>query len=150
MLVRHSGPWWRPAGLRLETTMTENLTPADVVRGPLFAVHTSPPWLLHLSGELDLDGAPALTVALQGTTRRGGTVGLDLSELTFRDSTGINAIMNIVRLLGEFGRIVLFNPSPTIGRLIEICGLVGIIDISDDLSPGPLHPDSTPRRVGTF
>jgi anti-anti-sigma factor len=132
--------------------MTEYLTHADVVQGPLFAVHASPPWLLQLSGELDLDGAPALTVALQGPTRRGGTVGLDLSELTFRDSTGINAIMNTVRLLGEFGRIVLFNPSPTIRRLIEICGLVGIIDINDDLSPAH-HVDrpntgSAPPRQG--
>jgi anti-anti-sigma factor len=115
--------------------MTENLTHAGVVQGPLFAVHAEPPWLLHLSGELDLNGAPALTLALQGPTRRGGTVGLDLSELTFRDSTGIHAIMEIVRLLGEFGRIVLFNPSPVVRRLVETCGLVGIIDINDDLSP---------------
>jgi anti-anti-sigma factor len=115
--------------------MIENLTHAGVVQGPLFAVHASPPWLLHLSGELDLDCGPALTVTLQRPTRRSGTVGLDLSELTFMDSTGIHAIMETVRLLGEFGRIVLFNPSPIIRHLIEICGLVGIIDINDDLSP---------------
>jgi anti-sigma B factor antagonist len=120
--------------------MTENLTHADVVQGALFAVHASSPWLLHLSGELDLDGARALTNALEGPTKRGGTIGLDLAELTYMDSTGIHVILNTVRLLGERGRVVLFNPCPLVRRLIEICGLDGTIDINDDPS-SPHHLD---------
>ena len=72
-------------------------------------MYAKPPWLLHLSGELDLCSAPALTIALEGPTKRGGTIGLELAELTYVDSTGIYAILNTVRLLGERGRVVLFN-----------------------------------------
>ena len=98
-------------------------------------MYAEPPWLLHLSGELDLCSAPALTKVLEGPTKRGGTIGLDLAELTYMDSTGLHVILNTIRLLGERGRVVLFNPSPVVQRLLEICGLDGMIDIND-------HPSS--------
>ena len=95
-------------------------------------MHAEPPWLLHLSGELDLCSAPALTTALEGPTSRGGTVGLDLANLTYMDSTGIHVILNTIQLLGERGQVVLYNPVPIVRRLLDICGLVGLIDINDD------------------
>ena len=98
-------------------------------------MYAKPPWLLHLSGELDLCSAPALTIALEGPTKRGGTIGLELAELTYVDSTGIYAILNTVRLLGERGRVVLFNPPPMVRRLLEICGLNDMIAVS-------CHPSS--------
>ena len=67
-----------------------------------------------------------------GPTSRGGTVGLDLAELTYMDSTGIHVILNTVNLLGERGRVVLYRPVPLVRRLLEVCGLVGLIDINDD------------------
>jgi anti-anti-sigma factor len=112
--------------------MTKNLADDGVVRDALFAVHAEPPWLLHLSGELDLRSAPALTTALEGPIRRGGTVGLDLANLTYMDSTGIRVILNTIHLLGERGHVVLYNPSPIVRRLLEICGLGGTIEVHDD------------------
>ena len=117
----------------------ENLASDGAEQETLFAVYAEPPWLLHLSGELDLDSAPALTVALEGPTERGGTIGLELAKLTYMDSTGIHVIVKAVGRLGERGRIVLYNPQPIVRRLIDICGLVGTIDINDD--PPPHHPD---------
>ena len=90
--------------------MTEDLADDGAVQNASFAVHAEPPWLLHLSGELDLCSAPALRIALEGPTSRGGTVGLDLADLTYMDSTGIHVILNTVHLLGERGRVVLYNP----------------------------------------
>ncbi len=117
--------------------MTEDLADDGAVQKASFAVYAEPPWLLHLSGELDLCSAPALRIALEGPTSRGGTVGLDLAELTYMDSTGIHVILNTVHLLGERGRVVLYHPVPLVRRLLELCGLVGMIDINDD--PESLH-----------
>jgi anti-anti-sigma factor len=51
------------------------------------------------------------------------------------DSTGIYVILNAVSLLGERGRVVIYSPSPMVRRLIDICGLDGMIDINDDPAP---------------
>jgi anti-anti-sigma factor len=115
--------------------MIEDLAYEGVAQEVPFAVYAEPPWLLHLSGELDLDTAPALTKVLDGLTGRGGTIGLDCADLTYMDSSGLHVILNTVGLLGERGRVVLFNPSPVVRRLIEICGLDGMIVVSD-------HPSS--------
>ena len=119
--------------------MTEDLATTGAVQETAFSVYAEPPWLLHLSGELDLATAPALAAALEDSIRLGGTIGLDVAELSYMDSTGIRVIFNTVRLLGDRGRVVLFNPSPIVRRLIEMCGLVGTIDIND--GPPPHHPD---------
>jgi anti-sigma B factor antagonist len=100
-----------------------------------FAVYAEPPWLLHLSGELDLCTAPALAKMLEGPTERGGTIGLDLADLTYIDSSGLHVILNTVRRLGEGGRVVFFNPSPAVRHFVELCGLDGMIDVSDLSSP---------------
>jgi anti-anti-sigma factor len=127
--------------------MIENLPSDGAVQETLFAVYAEPPWLLHLSGELDLCSAPALTIALEGPTKRGGTIGLDLAELNYMDSTDIHVILNAVSLLGDRGRVVLFNPSPLVRRLIEICGLVGTIDINDDPPRLQIRFEESPRMT---
>jgi anti-sigma B factor antagonist len=113
--------------------MIENLAYDGTAQEALFAWTPSRRGF-HLSGELDLCSAPALTKALGAPTKRGGTIGLDLAELTYMDSTGLHVILNTIHVLGERGRVVLFNPSPMVRRLIEICGLDGTIDINDDPS----------------
>ena len=100
-----------------------------------FTVYAESPWLLHLAGELDVVASSALTTALEARARRGGTIGLDLAELTFMDSTGVKAIGNAAQLLGERGRIIAFHPRPSIRRVIEISGIANLIDIDDDPSP---------------
>ena len=122
--------------------MTDDLGQGPVSGGTLFAVHADPPWLLHLSGELDMDSAPALSAALEEPVRRGGTVGLNVAELSFIDSSGLNTILTANRLLGDRGRIVIFQPGPAIRRLIEITGLEGIINVA----PGPAATYEGPRR----
>ena len=62
------------------------------IRQPLFTVDVEPPSLVRLAGELDVVGAPTLAGALEPLTRRGGTIRIDLAELTFIDSTGVGAL----------------------------------------------------------
>ena len=86
-----------------------------------FAVYADPASMLRLSGELDAAGASTLASALDPLTAR-GVMGLDLAELTFMDSTGIKALCQAPQRLGGYGRVVLFNRSPFVLRVIDIAG----------------------------
>ena len=57
------------------------------------------------SGELDLASAPAVRDALAGALADGaGAVVVDLSRVTFLDSTGLAALLNAARRLRRAGR----------------------------------------------
>lgn len=49
--------------------------------------------VLTVSGELDMDTAPDLTQAADVLDLRGQTLALDLSDVTFVDSSGLNALL---------------------------------------------------------
>jgi len=121
--------------------MTERPATDATTGGASFSVHVDPPWLLHLAGELDLASAPTLEVALEGPIEQGGLIGLDVAELTFMDSTGIKVLVHARRLLGERGRVVLFEPTCAVRRVIEICGLHEMFDLED--APAALNEASS-------
>jgi anti-anti-sigma factor len=74
----------------------------------------------RLVGELDLATTRQLQEALEQLPAEGEVV-LDLSELTFIDSTGLHAIVEHAR--ADDGPIVLANPSETVRRVLHIAGL---------------------------
>jgi anti-anti-sigma factor len=83
-----------------------------------------------LTGELDTAGAAALGefVTALGRASGGGEVVIDLSGLTFIDSTGIQALLQAESdLSGGGGRLVLRDPPEAITRLLSICGLAEVI-----------------------
>jgi anti-anti-sigma factor len=98
---------------------------------PLFAVDAESASMLRFTGEVDLDCAPAFANALAPLTGRDGTIGLDLTELTFMDASGINALCQAARHVGDRGRIVVFRPTTRVRRVLEITGVVGVIAIDD-------------------
>jgi stage II sporulation protein AA (anti-sigma F factor antagonist) len=102
--------------------MTESLAHDDVEE-PSFTVYAEEPSLLHLSGELDLNGGPELATALEPLTRRGGTITIDVADLTFMDSTGINMLCAAARDVGGRGRVVVLHSTPAVRRVFEITGL---------------------------
>ena len=72
------------------------------------------------SGELDLSNVAELTERLAGNS---DTV-LDLSELSFMDSTGIHLILSTAeRARSEGWEFTVRNPHPAVLRVIEIAGL---------------------------
>jgi anti-anti-sigma factor len=99
---------------------------------PWLSVYANPPWVLHLAGELDLASAPAVTRMLEKLARHTDRIGLDLAEVSFIDSTGVRTLCDAARLVGDRGRVTVFRPSTAARRIIELSGLVGTIDISDD------------------
>jgi anti-sigma B factor antagonist len=64
--------------------------------------------VLRLRGELDLRTVPKLRMRLAEALQRGsGPVVVDLTEVTFIDSTGLSALLNALRRLTRAGRRML-------------------------------------------
>jgi anti-sigma B factor antagonist len=107
----------------------------------LFAVHTVPledgAVRVEAEGELDLATAPQLEELLRRQLDASGDVTLDLSRVTFMDSSGLQAIIAILRGANTNGTRLRIAGSmmPQIQRLIEITGLQDILPV-DDGRPG--------------
>jgi anti-sigma B factor antagonist len=88
--------------------------------------------VVTLKGELDLSGSPLLREHLVRLTEMGVySVVMDLSELTFIDSTGLGVfIMDWRRLTVEGGSFVVRGPRPRVRRIFEIAGLAPMLDPS--------------------
>jgi anti-anti-sigma factor len=72
--------------------------------------------VIKLIGELDLETAHVLEDTFVNGPP-GAEVSLDLSELTFMDSSGLRVLLGLRNL---YGQVVLINPSPPVERLLEL------------------------------
>ena len=83
------------------------------------------------SGELDIATAPHLADALSEAARGSAAVILDLSELTFMDSTGLHAIVSAHTRLHETAcRLVLVPGCHQIQRIFEITGTEHVLEFA--------------------
>jgi anti-anti-sigma factor len=87
------------------------------------------PACLRLAGELDLSTAPELTTAIDRLAAEGHReLLLDLSELTFCDSTGIAAFVrgdNLAAAAGGWLRIT--GATGRVARVLEVTGLAEVL-----------------------
>ncbi|WP_033825600.1 STAS domain-containing protein [Kitasatospora sp. MBT63] len=105
---------------------------------------------LTAAGELDLMTAPALYRRVQESFGGRGAVLLELSGLTFCDSSGLNSLIRLRRRAQETdGRLVLVAPSPQMARLLTVTGVGEIFEIQDSLRDAwAAHPvPGTPPRT---
>jgi anti-anti-sigma factor len=84
------------------------------------AISPEGPRGLRLAGELDLRSLRRLTAAFAALPARAT---LDLSELTFIDSSGLHAIEEIARAQNGNGPLILTGTPATVARLLEITNL---------------------------
>ncbi|GGY51642.1 hypothetical protein GCM10010363_35830 [Streptomyces omiyaensis] len=82
--------------------------------------------LVRLGGEIDLDTAEgletALTAALSGCHDGAGLL-LDLSEVSFCDSTGLNTLLRLRLLaLGRHTPLTIGAASDQVSRLLDVTG----------------------------
>ncbi|HZA26655.1 MAG TPA: STAS domain-containing protein [Actinomycetota bacterium] len=75
---------------------------------------------LRLQGEMDLASKEAFADALRSLTREDGDITLDLSDLTFIDSTGIQALIKAAENLQEEARLILHAPGKTVLRVFDL------------------------------
>ena len=84
-----------------------------------------------LVGELDEHSAEFVRRKLDAAFQDNNfnAVILDLSRMSFMDSTGIGVVIGRYKLLKKLGkRIYVKNPSPTVDKIFKMSGLYEIID----------------------
>jgi anti-sigma B factor antagonist len=96
---------------------------------------------LKVSGEVDLSTAPA--IQQQGIRALSdpaiSTLTLDLSEVTFIDSTGIGTLVQLRLTADEHHKkFVLARPSERVQRVLSITALTAAFTIDDTASASPL------------
>jgi anti-sigma B factor antagonist len=89
--------------------------------------------LVAPSGEIDASTAPTLGRRLLALVDEGKTgLVVDLSRVTFLDSTALGVLLNAVRQLSSRrGQLVLVCPSDRVLRPFQITGLVQRLSITD-------------------
>lgn len=85
--------------------------------------------VIAFSGEIDLAVAEAFSSALQPYVDAGGPVTVDLSEVTFMDSSGIHAIIEAARGLGDRGCIIIHGAHDGIQKVFELTMLDSVSNI---------------------
>lgn len=82
-----------------------------------------------VTGEADADNCRELGEAILGNDVV-GPVQVDLSELTFLDSSAVSELLRIHKLLGEQDVVMsIVTPSPAVHRVLEITGLLEIFGL---------------------
>jgi anti-anti-sigma factor len=81
---------------------------------------------LILSGELDLASAPHLQLLAMNICAAGAReLVLDLSKMTFTDSTGVRTILGVQRVCRDHATgFLLTRPRPSVRRIFELAGLL--------------------------
>jgi anti-anti-sigma factor len=87
-----------------------------------FGIMADGPHMFSVSGELDMATVPLMNVAIAPAVSRGGPITIDVSDLTFMDSTGVGAILKSATELAT-GCIVLHGVHDEVGRLIDLMGV---------------------------
>ncbi|MGW4527713.1 STAS domain-containing protein [Amycolatopsis sp. NPDC004378] len=86
--------------------------------------------MLHLRGAMDLDTrALVLAQFRAAVAMRPSMVVLDLTEVGFCGSTGLEALVRLQLDCDEQGIQIQVRPSPHLRKLLEITGLKGVLDL---------------------
>jgi anti-anti-sigma factor len=92
---------------------------------------------LRINGELDISTADALRRAVAPYVAAGGKLVLDLSRVTFCDSTGLAVLVGIhKRLAAGGGGLELYAPVQRVQHLLTITGLNRVFPVRA-AEPGP-------------
>lgn len=96
--------------------------------------------VLRVSGELDLSTAPVLDAAVsEAREERGLPVVLDLSGVSFVDSTGIRSLIGAAQALESEGRaFALLSPADAVVRVLDLTDLRVRFHEIENLEPATL------------
>ena len=87
--------------------------------------------VLYLSGEIDAATVGRLAACLDAVARpRPALVTIDFGEVTFMDSSGVNALLDLRRRLGPDARIHLQDCSSGIQRICDVTGVSSCPEIT--------------------
>ena len=91
--------------------------------------------VVALAGEIDLEQSPAVRSLLLGAVARGKDLLVDLSAVTYIDSSGIASLIEALQAAKEGGReLCLFAVSSRVMRVFELARLDKVFPIRGDLA----------------
>lgn len=83
-----------------------------------------------LAGELDVSSAPELLRRQDEIVGSPGDVWIDCTELTFADSSGLDAVLRLATTLrDQRRRLVVTNVRPIVRRAMEILQLTELVEL---------------------
>ena len=80
--------------------------------------------LFHFSGDIDLSNVPLLWSNLKAACEDGHNVIVDLSSVTYVDSTGLKALLDCHNIFVGRGQLLAIAGPPTM--LLKILNIVGL------------------------
>jgi anti-sigma B factor antagonist len=88
---------------------------------------------LTVSGELDMESAPELEVAMDTAIRASaGAFVLDLCDLEFLDSSGLSVVLRARAMLARDERpLAIVCPPGNVRRLLEVVGVADLLFLYD-------------------
>jgi anti-anti-sigma factor len=97
---------------------------------------------LRLSGEVDLNTAQSMREAALDAMRHHGTnLRIDLSGVTFLDSTGLEVLLATRRRATlEGGQLHLVDPTQAVMRVLEVTGIKHLFEIAGASDPPTVVP----------
>jgi anti-sigma B factor antagonist len=105
--------------------------------------------VVHVVGEVDVDGAALLRQALAGAIGAGFVdLVVDLRLVTFIDSTGLGVLVGALRNVRRHGgQLQIVVSDPRLVRLLRISSLDQLFVVHDDVAAA-LLPTQRPERDG--
>jgi anti-sigma B factor antagonist len=80
------------------------------------------PSTLALAGDIDMASEDTFRSSLEGQPA-GDELTLDMSEVTFMDSTGLGILLGAAAARAESAPLVLLHPSTAVTRVLELAGI---------------------------
>lgn len=119
--------------------MSTDLFAAPASASPLDITIGTDEWalVLHLRGEIDMSSAPTLTRCLEAAVgEHTGDVVVDLAEVAFLDSSGLNALIRARNQLAQHGRSLRARrPTAAVARVFAVSGTSELLLLDDDAQP---------------
>jgi anti-sigma B factor antagonist len=113
---------------------------------PFEIVHYGPS-VLFVGGELDMATCPEFERALAKCVESGGPVVVDLSAVSFIDSTGIRALVKGAKSL-RAGCVTVHGVSGQVAKVLGMVGISGLPNIHVEPCTTDPYPDSSARLDG--
>jgi anti-sigma B factor antagonist len=108
----------------------------SVGSGDLLRVDRDAEGTWHLVGEVDLSNADALLARLEPSVQATDAVVLDLTGLTFMDSSGIRVIVLLMQRLSDGGRMVLRLREGPVARTVRLMDLGSLPNVDVEMMDG--------------
>jgi anti-sigma B factor antagonist len=99
----------------------------------VYSTGVPPNLVFHLKGVLDMSTAGIFRESVETHLSAGGQVVIDLSAVTFCDSTGLGAIVGLYRAAGAVGcSLLLRAPQRRVAAVLAMTGVDQVVTVVED------------------